>query len=388
MSSAWRRSPTRERDVKRVAIQLISTGGFYGAERALIELGTYLAGQGWESHVVALEGQGAPELVRRAREAGLSATAFSDGSRLSVTKLLGRLRSALASHPRAIVHSHGYKPDILLAALRAPRRFGCIATCHTWYSDTMKMRLFERLDKRVLRGFDHVVAVSDEIRADLVANGVSPGNVSQIDNGISAPDRDPEARASVRSEFGIAPEAPLVVQIGRLAKSKRNDLLLDAVARLPGAVPVNVLLVGEGEQRQALEEKARSLGIDARVIFCGFRSDAHRLIAAADVLALTSNKEGLPIVLLEAMAIGCPIVSTPVGAVPTILHSGENAWLVQVDDLEALTRALGEALGNRAHAQAMADTAKRAFHARFTRDVMGRRYLDLYDRMHLARGWH
>lgn len=373
--------------MKRVAIQLVSTGGFYGAERALVELASYLAEQGWESHVVALEGRGAPELVRRAREAGLSASALSDGSRLSVTTLLARLRAVLASHPRAIVHSHGYKPDILLAALRAPRRFGCIATCHTWYSDTVKMRLLERLDKRVLRGFDHVVAVSDEIRADLVAHGVPPSSVARIDNGISAPVRDPEARAGVRSEFGVAPEEPLVVQIGRLAKSKRNDLLLEAVARLAGATAVKVLLVGEGDQRALLADKARSLGIADRVAFCGFRGDVHRIMAAADVLALTSNKEGLPIVLLEAMAIGCPIVSTTVGAVPTILQSQKSAWLVPVDDVGALTGALGEALGNRAHAQALADTAKQVFRVRFTRDAMGGRYLDLYDRMRFARGW-
>lgn len=383
---AWRRRPAREHSVKRIAIQLVSTGGFYGAERTLLELASYLADQGWESHVIALEGQGAPELVRRVRDAGLSATAFSDGSRLSVTKLLARLRGVLVSHPRAIVHSHGYKPDILLAALRAPRRLGCIATCHTWYSDTMKMRLFERIDKRILRGFDHVVAVSDEIRADLVANGVSPGNVSRIDNGISVPARDPKARASIRGEFGIAPEEPLVVQIGRLAKSKRNDLLLEAVARL--RAHVRVLLVGEGGERQALAAKAQSLGIANRVMFCGFRNDAHRIMAAADILALTSDKEGLPIVLLEAMAIGCPIVSTVVGAIPSVLKSQDNAWLFPVDDVEALTGALGEALGNRAHAQALAANARKAFDARFTRDAMGGRYLDLYERIHFARGWN
>ena len=373
--------------MRRVAIQLTSTGGFYGAERTLVELASYLADQGWDSHVIALEGQGAGEVVRRARDCGVSATAYTEDSRLGMGSLLAKLRATLERFPRAIVHSHGYKPDILLAALRVPRRLGCVATCHTWYSDTLKMKLIERLDKRVLRGFDHVVAVSDEIHTDLLKSGVSPAVVSRIDNGISVPSSDPTARERIRSEFALAPEERLVVQIGRLAKSKRNDLLLEAVARLNGSVPVRVLLVGEGEQRQLLAEKARALGIVDRVTFCGYRDDVHRILAAADLLALTSNKEGLPIVMLEAMAVGCPIVATAVGAVPTVLRQDESAWLVAAQDVERLTCALREALVDPATAKTRAEQARADFMARFSRDAMGQQYLDVYNRIWHARGW-
>jgi glycosyltransferase involved in cell wall biosynthesis len=373
--------------VTRVAIQLVSTGGFYGAERALVELASYLGEHGWESHVIALEGKGGPELVRRASACGLRAAAYTDGDRLNVRAMLGKLRATLADYPRAIVHSHGYKPDILLAALRAPRRLGCLATCHSWYSDTMKMQFAERLDKRVLRGFDHVIAVSDEIRDDLLASGVPAGNVSRIDNGISVLPQPCGARASVRAEFGIGSDEPLIVQIGRLAKSKRNDLLLRAVARLPMDLPAKVLLVGEGDQSGPLLDLARSLRIASRVTFCGYRGDAHRILAAADTLALTSDKEGLPIVLLEAMAAGCPIVATAVGAVPTVLRHGENAWVVSMGDIQSLSDAIAESLLSRAVAQRYADRAKADFLAGFSRDAMGRRYLAIYDRVWSARGW-
>lgn len=376
-----------ERTVSRVAIQLTSTGGFYGAERALLELAGYLSEQGWESHVVALEGLGVPELLARARECGVSAVALG-GHRSGVWTMLRRLRAKLACYREAIVHAHGYKPDVLLAALGIPRRLGCLATCHTWYSDTLKMRLVERLDKRLLRGFDHVVAVSDEIRADLIASGVPAGKVSKIDNGISVPTCDPEARHSVRAEFKVADDEQLVVQLGRLAKSKRNDLLLEAVARLSPALRVKVLLVGEGSERHALAERARELGLAARVILCGYRSDAHRILSAADLFALSSNKEGLPIVLLEAMALGCPIVATAVGAVPDVLRKDENAWIVPADDARLFGQAIEEALTNRMLAQHRADRAKAEFFARFPRDVMGGHYLELYERTWRARGWY
>ena len=373
--------------MKRVAIQLTSTGGFYGAERTLVELAAYLAAQGWESHVIALEGKGAREVVRRCVDSGVHAAAYTQDGRLGVRTLLGKLRATFERHPRAIFHSHGYKPDILLAALRAPGRLGCVSTCHTWYSDTVKMKLTERLDKRVLRGFDHVVAVSDEIRMDLLSSGVAHGKVSRIDNGISIPPADPEARAAIRSEFGIAPAERLIVQIGRLAKSKRNDVLLEAASRLPAALPVRLLLVGEGDQRQALAERASALGLAARVTFCGYRSDAHRILAAADLLALTSNKEGLPIILLEAMAIGCPIVTTAVGAIPTVLKHDESAWVIAAENVQAFTGAIADALENPSVAQLRAVHAKRVFESRFSREVMGRRYLDLYEKIWQTRGW-
>lgn len=377
----------RDAAVNRVALQLVSTGGFYGAERTLLELATYLSEQRWESHIVALEGRGVPELMRRAMQCRIAATAFSDGRRLGAGAILWKLGRLLARYPRAIVHSHGYKPDVLLAALRAPRRFGCLATCHSWYSDTLRMRFVERLDKRLLRGFDHVIAVSDEIQGELLASGLAPGRISIIDNGISVPARDPDARSSVRQEFGLRPDERVIVQIGRIARSKRNDLLLEAVARLVAEMPAKILFVGEGPERQALQERARDLGIASQVVFCGYRDDVHRLICAADVFALTSNKEGLPIVVLEAMALGCPIVSTAVGAVPSALDSGANGSLVPIDDLDALTRALAESLSAPSVAREKAGRARRTFLERFSRDTMGKRYLRLYEQTWKERGW-
>jgi glycosyltransferase involved in cell wall biosynthesis len=110
-------------------------------------------------------------------------------------------------------------------------------------------------------------------------------------------------------------------------------------------------------------------------------------MAAADVLAITSNKEGLPIVVLEAMAIGCPIIATAVGSIPEVLSS-QSAWIVPVDDDAALEQALREVLNESSTARARAAEAKSIFLKSYARDVMGRRYLDLYEHAWRARGWH
>jgi len=369
-----------------MAIQLVSTGGFYGAERTLLELAAFLRDQGWDSRVVALEGDGAGELVQRASEQGIAGEAYVTTGRLGLWPMVRRLRSMLDGESRAIVHSHGYKPDILLAALGVPRRLACLATCHSWYSETKKLKALEYLDKRAVRGFDHVVAVSDQIYHDLRASRMPEGKLSRIDNGISVPVVDARQRDEIRAEWRLAPDERLIVQIGRLAKSKRNALLLKAVAGLPSGIASRVALVGDGEERGALADYARTLGIEHRVIFAGYRRDATAVMAAADVLAITSNKEGLPIVLLEAMAMGCPIIATAVGAIPQAL-SQDSAWIIPVDDEAALVRAICEALGESSPAGARAAKAKSVFLERYSREVMGGQYLSLYERVWQARGW-
>src|SRR6202035_3979368 len=151
-------------------------------------------------------------------------------------------------------------------------------------------------------------------------------------NGISVPGLAADDTTSVRSAFGVPADAKLVVQIGRLARSKRNELLLESVTRLPAIPKVHVLLVGEGEQAQYLDELVGRMRLQGRVHFCGYRSDIAHILDAADLLALTSDKKGLPIVILEAMAMRCPIVATRVGEIPRVLRDGEDAWLVPSGD--------------------------------------------------------
>jgi glycosyltransferase involved in cell wall biosynthesis len=372
---------------RRVAIQLVSTGGVYGAERVLLELATYLQQQGWESHVVALEGHGAGPLIDRARSAGLAGQAFVSSGKMPLQRLISRLRQLLESFPRAVVHSHGYKPDILLSMLGVPRRWACVATCHNWISETTKMRALEVLDRYALRRFDHVVAVSDEVAQKLLRGGVERRRVSRIDNGVAVPPASSDARARLRAELRIPPDAPLLVQIGRLARSKRNDLLLEAVAALPRAFEAHVLLVGEGERRAYLAELAQARGIGPRVHLCGYRSDVSDILVAADLLALTSDIEAMPIVILEAMATRCPIVSTCVGAIPQVLEAGRDAWIVPPDDADRLTAALHEALSEPQLARRRAGAAYDRFVQRYSREAMGAAYLKLYDALWTQRHW-
>jgi glycosyltransferase involved in cell wall biosynthesis len=373
---------------EKVAVQLISSGGVYGAERVLLELASYLRDKGWRSHVVALEGEGARELVTLAAAQGLDAEAFVVAGRMAFLPMVMRLERLLRQYPRAIVHSHNYKPDMLLSLLRIPRRLGCLATCHSSYRETRKLQFLAALDKRAIRRFDCAVAVSAEIYRELIDSGIPQEKVALIHNGIRALRViDDSPKDPVRAEFQIPADAKLVVQIGRLVRSKRNDLLLEAVSRLPPHLDTHLLLVGEGDQRQALAAQARSQGLEQRVHFSGYRNDIAQILATGDVLALTSDYEGLPVVIMEAMAMRCPIVATRVGAIPDVLTDGHDAWIVPINDIGALVDAVAEALGNPHAAHFRTENAHSKFVAQHSRDAMGARYLEIYESVWARRGW-
>ncbi|MCB1624736.1 MAG: glycosyltransferase, partial [Pseudomonadales bacterium] len=245
------------------ALQVISTGGMYGAERVLLELSRFLNDNGWDSQILAIDGAGAAPLVAAARRMGMRAELFGERD-IGAWSGAKRLASYLEEHSIDLVHSHGYKPDILLAASGQPRRRVCVATCHSWYSDTLKMRAYEWLDKRCLRFFDQVVAVSDEILQDLLGNAVSAMRLSMISNGLDAIQPADQARLVIRRQLEVGPEELLVVRVGRLMATKGNDLLLRALASLNRS-DWRLAFVGAGDQQPVLEALAASLDVAAKV---------------------------------------------------------------------------------------------------------------------------
>jgi glycosyltransferase involved in cell wall biosynthesis len=360
-----------------VALQVISTGGMYGAERVLLELASYLQAQGWDSRVLAIDGAGAVPLVSAARQRGLRAEVLS-AQPLSWLQQARALASYVEQQSVDVVHSHGYKPDVLLAAMGQTKRRACIATCHSWYSVNLKLRVFEQLDKLSLRRFAAVIAVSEEIELDILRAGVSRARLQYIPNGLDPVVPAADARAQVRAELGLAATQQLLLRVGRLARSKGNDVLLRAIATLPSELQPTIAFLGDGEEQQALRQLAETLGVLPRVAFLGFRDNVQDYLAASDVFVIPSLQEGLPMVLLEAMAAACPVVATEVGAMGTVMVDREEGLLVPPGDVEALAGALKRMLSEPALAAACGAAARAAFQARFSRDAMGGRYASIY----------
>jgi len=202
-----------------------------------------------------------------------------------------------------------------------------------------------------------------------------------IPNGIDLGRLPPFAldRRGARSAAGLRRDRRLVAGVGRLDAQKDFPTFLRAAAMIAAEFPdVDFLVVGEGGERAALEALARRLGVGARVVFTGLRHDVPRLLAAVDVLALTSLYEGFPNVLLEAMATGAVAVATDVGGCRELVTSGETGLLVPPRAPAAVAAAVGRVLRDPALARRLATAARQRVEGAFSVDVMARRTMDAY----------
>ncbi|HEY0070536.1 MAG TPA: glycosyltransferase family 4 protein [Chloroflexia bacterium] len=249
----------------------------------------------------------------------------------------------------ALVHVHGQRANYFIWLMRRlfPGTWGrvpLVATVHGWVQDNFVRKVVTRLELLTLRECDHIITVSELQRRTLLEMGFSADKVSVVRPGI--PDfavghkATMEERHSARARWGIPQEAYVIAAIGRLSTEKRFDLYLqvcaDMAERLPEAV---FLLVGGGKQEANLKELAATLGLGERLIFTGLTREMPSVYAATDLVMITSDTEGIPHVLLEAMGQGIPVVSTAVGGIPEIVTSGENGLLVPAGSLDDLVEA-------------------------------------------------
>ena len=247
---------------------------------------------------------------------------------------VGRLAARLAgpARPRAVVHTfHGH-------VLRG-------------YFSPAKTAAFRQLERSLARSSDALIAVSPEVRDDLVALGVAPREkIAVIRLGLELEQRlavAPGAAEALRAELGVPPERLLVAWLGRMTEIKKVDDLLRAFARLRAAgVDAELLLVGDGPLRPGLEALAGALGIRDRCHFSGFRNDVGAIYAASDVVALTSANEGTPVTVIEAQAAGKPVVSTDVGGVRDIVTDGVSGFVVPPGDMDAVADRLRALAGD------------------------------------------
>jgi len=240
----------------------------------------------------------------------------------------------------------------------------------------------ERLRRRVaLRAAVSVsaqaVAVSTTCARDMSrALAIRRSRIRMIPNGVRFV---PPQRVTLRHELGLGAADRLVVSLGSLYPVKGHVHLIDAIARLRDRHPrLRLAIGGRGDQADRLMARAAAHGIQDRVHLLGLRSDVEGVLAAADVFALPSLSEAMPLALLEAMFSRCPIVASDVGDVGIALDRGSAGLLVRPGDAESLAAAIDCLLSNAAQAHAFGERAERRARAEYDLSRMVDRYVDVY----------
>lgn len=364
-------------------LHMISTIGFYGAERVMRDIVRSIAAVGEMEVSVALISDGT-------EERGLSSTseAFLENGfepfhvegkgKLNISGIMA-LQKFIKQEGVQLVHSHNYKSDLYaLMASFGNDQIKLVATCHNWIDIDRKSSLYGMVDRLALRKFDAVIAVSQSVHDLLLESGVSHRRLHLIENAILPED---SRSSGIRDRQGNATGIISIAFVGRITEEKGVDILLRVCSRISMISPeIRYLLriVGEGPERSRLERFTQESMPEGTVEWTGFRRDVPAILTDTDIFVLPSRIEASPIVILEAMAAGCAIVSTNVGSIPNRILDGENGILIPPDDEEALEKALRRLAGDSRLRHQLSVRAQEDF-ARYQSDsnVFGR-YASIY----------
>jgi glycosyltransferase involved in cell wall biosynthesis len=266
-----------------------------------------------------------------------------------------RLARIMRDERPTILHTHTAKAGAVgrAAALLAGRSRPPIIV-HTFHGHVLRgyfgrfwTGFFRRLERLLARITDVLVAVSPEVRDELVTLGVAPASKFRVIRlGIELDSRlssDGAARAETRRVMGVPEDRFVVGWIGRMTGVKRTDVVLKGFRALrDDGVDAVLCMVGDGPDRAAVEELAGELGIVRDCLFAGYQQDVGPFFAAFDVFVLPSGNEGTPVTAIEALASGCPVVATRVGGVPDVVDDGVDGFLVAPAAVGELAARLAE----------------------------------------------
>ncbi len=300
-----------------------------------------------------------------------------------------QLRDLVRTRRIDIVHGHDYKTNLLALLLGRATGIVPLTTAHGWTGHSWReRRLYYPMDKRIAAWFPRVIAVSSDIKQQLVARGARPDRVDVILNAIdpSAFRRSDAARSRVRAELGLSADDLLIGAVGRLEPQKRFDLLLEASTALCRTHPrVHVAIVGDGSLRATLQTQIETLALGRQLRLLGHRDDIRDLHSAFDLFVQSSEYEGTPNAVLEAMAMETPLVATDVGGTSEIARPDLDGLIVPPHDVPALARAMATAVADDAGARRRVASARVRVETDLSFARRTRRLEDIYEQIAGAR---
>jgi glycosyltransferase involved in cell wall biosynthesis len=367
-------------------LHLRSSGGLYGAEQVILNLARELNALGCTNHILCFNNTTAPhlELMEEAKKIHLSASAV-DCRGLFDVQTVKSIRNLTRMQEIGVIHCHDYKSCVYGLAAVQRQKAKLMATNHLWTRAHLKLRVYEAIEGLLYNYFDRVVAVSEDIEKECRPFIFSKEKLTCIPNGIDLHrfhlDSRAEERRSTRAQLGFKESDLVIGNIARLSIEKDQAVLLRAFKRLTELSKnksFKLLIAGDGPEGDNLMKLAQELGIHNQCLFAGFRQDVPQLLNCLDVYVQSSRREGLPMIILEAMASSSAIVSTKAGGIPNVIADREQGRLVEIGDADQLARVLNDVLSNADERKSLGQQARHMVEVHFSAHAMAERYLDVY----------
>lgn len=365
-------------------LQFITPAGFYGAERWVLAL---VNNMNQDSVICDLA------VTRESPEQDLSVAEYyprSEGQQVHYLDMRGRfdfrvvkrLCDVIRNNRIDVIHTHGYKSDIL--GLLAAKRTGivCVSTPHGFSGNvSFKLATFIRMGTHMLRYFDRVAPLSEELMEDMKRFKVPAHKTVFIRNGVDLTEIDAVMK-KLPPDQSADSDSRVIGFIGQMIPRKNIADLIDAFDRLYKQTPdLRLQLLGDGSQRSELESQAAESGCANAVEFLGFRSDRLELLSRFSLFVMTSSLEGIPRCMMEAMAVGVPVVAYDIPGVDQLVEHGKTGMLAPFGDKAALAECCNQVLGDPALAGRLSRNARELVNARFSAARMADEYESLFRKL-------
>lgn len=330
-------------------LHLIASNFVGGPEKQILHHALDLQNSNFEVWVGSFRDQAQKaDILNRAEDHGLATYESRSGGRFNPRAILD-LASFLKQKEIRLLCTHGFKANIIGALAKKLADVPQIAFCRGWTAETLRVRFYEALERRFLALADRIICVS-EAQAEYFATKhllqprisvVHNAMLDSIDTGVVCDREDSKV------QLGFMPGTRLVGAVGRLSIEKGQRYLIEAAPALARDFKdLKIVLLGEGRECANLKRQVKRLGLEDVVILPGFQQNVGRWMQAFDVLANCSLTEGIPNAILEALAVGTPVVATAVGGVPELIKDRQTGLLVEAGSPRALERGIGEVLAD------------------------------------------
>lgn len=306
-------------------------------------------------------------------------------------RLYARFAALVRDQAFDILHPHEGSSDIVACATRPLHRVPVVTTAHGFIGNSAKQRAMIWLDKRIMRRFERVIAVSEKMQRDLVAAGVPAAKVTLLHNAIVLEKyRRTGDSGALAGIVGRPLPRPALVSIGRLSPEKGHADLVEALAKVAATGRrISAVFAGDGPSRPDLTARIQAAGLQDWIHLPGYVQEPARLLQDADLMVLPSHTEGLPNAALEAFAMEVPVLATRVGGTPEVVSDGETGRLVPAHSPDSLAAGIISFLDDPATWRGFTERARRTVETRFDFKVRTSKLEAIYDEMmhaHAAQG--
>lgn len=359
------------------------TGG--GPEKTILNSPRFLKEHCIDSACLFMRPPGDPgfeSLEQKAKSANAPIIGVDDNGPLD-RSVISRCLKVCQDKNVTVWHAHDYKSNAVGLMVKRHHPMHLVTTTHGWVRKTWKTPLYYAIDRFCLKRYQQVICVSQDLYDACQKLSIAKDRLHLIDNAIVADDYDTSAATeSERSEFDVPAGRILLGACGRLSEEKGFGLLITAVEKLvKEGFDVGLVIAGEGHLKEQLQQQIDELGMQERIRLAGFLSDPRRLYRAIDVFVLSSLREGLPNVVLEAMATGRTVLATRVNGIPRLVTDGQNGIVIDCDSVQQLHSGLQTILNDADLRAQLAAAGRQTVETNFSFRQRMDRMVKVYDKL-------